>query len=286
MMPLHLVVGKRDGGHRALGRGVGGDALDGERDDLLRLALGISPRRLANLAQRVGGVGVGLLLEPANQLRLRVLGGHAGHLLEAAALLAQQTFQLLLSRLHHLLAAPKVAGATADVAVALLDGIGAALQGALALADPTLLRLDAASPVAELLLCRLSQLDQLFLAGKHGGLAERLGLTLGVLDGALGYFVGGRLGGALALELRELTRRHSRPTPQKENCRQGDDECAERGNECHLVHIGSMLHRASAGEGKPPLCPRSADRQATLEDAPTWGATWSELTAKGASTYG
>jgi hypothetical protein len=30
-----------------------------------------------------------------------------------------------------------------------------------------------------------------------------------------------------------------------------------------------MLHRASAGEGKPPLDPRSADGRASLEFAPT-----------------
>jgi hypothetical protein len=68
------------------------------------------------------------------------------------------------------------------LAVALLDGFGAALERALALTDSPLLGLDATPARSQLELRRLAQLDQLFLAGEHGALAHGLGLSLGVLD--------------------------------------------------------------------------------------------------------
>src|SRR5687767_10892150 len=48
--PLHLVVRQGDGGDRGLGRRLGSDALDRERDDLLRLALRIATRDLTDLS--------------------------------------------------------------------------------------------------------------------------------------------------------------------------------------------------------------------------------------------
>ena len=68
--PLHLVVRQRHGRDGGLGRVLGGDALDGQRDDLLGLALGVALGRLADLAQPVGGVGLGLLLHAPHQLGL------------------------------------------------------------------------------------------------------------------------------------------------------------------------------------------------------------------------
>ena len=104
------------------------------RSALRRALSRISRRRLA-------GVGLRLLLQSADQLGLGLLGGHAGHLLEPAALLGDELLELLLPRLDELLAAAEVAGAPADLAVALLDRLDLPLEGALALVDPPLLLL-------------------------------------------------------------------------------------------------------------------------------------------------
>jgi hypothetical protein len=209
------------------------------------------------------------LLEAPDQLGLGVLRRHPRHLLQAAALLGEQPIELFLARLHGLLAAPEVACSAADIAVPLLHGLGAPLERTLALADAPLLRLHAAAARPKLQLGRFAQLDQLLLAGEHRRLAKRFRLALRLLDDAPRDVVGGCLGRALALQFGLLSLCDATAACDKENCRQGDHEYAKHGNECHLVHIGSMLHRARAGEGKPPLFPRSADRRATLDDAPT-----------------
>jgi hypothetical protein len=56
---LHLVGRELDDRHRRLGGEVGGHALDGEGDDLARLALGFALSLLLDLADRVGGLGLG-----------------------------------------------------------------------------------------------------------------------------------------------------------------------------------------------------------------------------------
>ena len=57
----------------------------------------------------VGGVGLRLLLQPADQLGLRVLGRHAGHLLEPAALVGHEPVELLLARIYRFPAGLSVA---------------------------------------------------------------------------------------------------------------------------------------------------------------------------------
>ena len=140
-----------------------------------------------------------------------------------------------------------------------IDAVRASVQAAL----------DRAPSLTELLLGGFAKLDQLLLPGEHRRLSQGLGFAFGFLDEALRDFVGGGLGGALAFELGPLPDGRARPSSDKEKSRQGEDEGAEHGKENHLVHSGSMLHRASAGEGKPPLGPRSAPGRAALEIAPT-----------------
>jgi hypothetical protein len=79
---LHLVGGQRDDGDGRLGGVVGGDALDGEGDDLLRLALGVAAGLLLDLADPLRGGGARLLLELVHQLPLGLVGAEAGERLE------------------------------------------------------------------------------------------------------------------------------------------------------------------------------------------------------------
>ena len=129
MRPFISSFGSETADTVRLRRVLGGDALDGERDDLLRLALGVALRRLANLANAVRGVGLRLLLHPAHQLGLRVLGGHAGQLLEAAALARPTSaLELLLAVGDRLLAAADSLARRAELAVALVEELELAVE--------------------------------------------------------------------------------------------------------------------------------------------------------------
>ena len=168
---LHLVVRERHGGDGGFGGGLRGDSLDGQGDDLLRLPLGVAPGPLADLAEHVGRVRLRLLLEAPQELRLGVLSGHPGELLEPTALFAEQPLELLLSALHDVLAATEVARAPPDVAIALLHRLGTALERGFALAEVALFSFDRAPSRPNFLLGGFAKADQLFLPRDDGGLS-------------------------------------------------------------------------------------------------------------------
>ena len=116
-----------------------------------------------------------------------------GHLLEAAALVADQLLELLLAIGDRLLAAAEVARALAELLVALLEQLELAVEHVLALDEPALFALDLFAASAHFALEVLAELDQLFLAGDDRALPEVLRLALGVADDSLGGFLGGRL---------------------------------------------------------------------------------------------
>jgi hypothetical protein len=68
---------------------IRGDPLHGERDDLLGLAVGVAARAFADLAQAVRRIGSSLLLHPANELCLGLVGRHPCQRLQAAPLVGQ-----------------------------------------------------------------------------------------------------------------------------------------------------------------------------------------------------
>ena len=82
---LHVVAGQVHHRDRDLGDVVGGEALDGEPDDLARLALGVALRGLADLGHAAGGLGLGLVLDVGHEAGARLLGAHAGDALELDA---------------------------------------------------------------------------------------------------------------------------------------------------------------------------------------------------------
>src|ERR1043166_9364284 len=144
---------------------VGRNPLNGEGDDLLALALGVALGRFANLANPIGGVGLGLLLHAPNQLVLGILGGHAGHLFQTAAFVADQLVELDLAGGHRVFAVAAVARALAQVPVALLEQLVLAVEDGFALRKAALLALDLFAPAANLGLEVLAELDQLLIAG-------------------------------------------------------------------------------------------------------------------------
>jgi hypothetical protein len=119
--PLHLVVRQRHARHGRLGRVLGGDALHGERDDLLRLAVRVAARRLADLAHAVGRIGLRLLLHPTHQLRAGLVGREAGELLEALRRLGLEPRDAGLAVGEHRLALLQLARPARQVALALLE---------------------------------------------------------------------------------------------------------------------------------------------------------------------
>src|SRR3989454_11545595 len=108
--PFHLVGWEGDGGHRALGRVLGGDALDRDGEDLLRLAVGVLLRLLLEIPRERRGFAAGLILEPAQQLLLRLLRGEAGDLLETGPRLGLLRPQPPLAGVPGLLPAPPPPG--------------------------------------------------------------------------------------------------------------------------------------------------------------------------------
>ena len=180
---------------------LGRDALHGQRDDALGLALGIPPRRLADLAHAIGRVGACLLLDAVDELALGILGRETGERLEPVLDLAAHAVELLVTIGDLLLAAADLAAAARELLVPLFQRLGAAIEAELALLHAALLSLQLVAAAADLLLPALAELDQLLLAREHGGLAQRLGFALGLTDEPPGSLLGAGVGGLEASQL-------------------------------------------------------------------------------------
>ena len=188
-------------------------------------------RGLADLANLVRGVGLRLLLHAADQLVLRVLRRHAGHLLQPAALLADQLLELLprasatvFSRRPKSLARLPSSLSRCSTSSNLRSSI------ALALADAALFLLDFFAPRPRISGSTFSRsLHQLFLAGDDRALAQTSPTSRSASPMMrLRRLLGGRLRGGLPLVRFRAPRR--RPSAQKEKSRRGNDEHAKRGN--------------------------------------------------------
>src|SRR3954469_8187434 len=230
--PLHLVIRERHGGHGALRRVLGGDALNGEGDDLLRLPFSVAACRLANLAHAIRRIGLRFLLHATHELGLRVLGGHTCHLLEAAPLFGDESRELLFALHNCLLASAELARSAAELSVSLLEDIGLAIENILALGDPSFLPLYFLAAAAHLGLELLAQPDQLLLSGNDRALSQVLSFALALRDDPLRGLLCRRLRRGQSLDLG----RSSNATPEKEESRRGEYDGAKRGCE-YLIHM-------------------------------------------------
>jgi len=164
---------------------LGGYSLDRERNDLLRLALGVPLGGLADLADLVRGIGVCFFFHPMDQLRLRVGGCDSGELLEPAALFAKELVELLLALGQGQLTSAQSLGTPRCVALALLQQVVFAIELSFAVDDSTLLSLYLFASAANFDFPFLTKSDELFLATEDRRLAEALRFALGIPNDSL-----------------------------------------------------------------------------------------------------
>ena len=121
-------------------------------------------------------------------------GRHAGHLLEPAALFADQLLELLLALGDGLLAAAEVARRGVPSSLSRCSSSSNLRSSTVfALGDAALFALDLFAAAADLDFQLLAELDELFLSGDDGALPQVLGFALGVADDSLRCLFGGGL---------------------------------------------------------------------------------------------
>ncbi len=170
---------------------VRGDALDGEGDDLLRLALRVAAGLFLDLADAVGGGGLGFLLHLVHQLPARLVGREAGERLQAVLHLGGAALQLLLLLLQALLAPHHGLGALLLRLPLLVQEVELAVERLLALLEAALHPLDVVSAACLFALPLLAGAERLLAPLQHLGLAQRLRLLHGGAPDALRLVLGG-----------------------------------------------------------------------------------------------
>src|SRR5882762_6712276 len=140
---LHFVRRQQYGRHARLGRLLGGDPLDRERDDLLRFAIGVLLGLLRDIAHQGRGFVARLGLEAGDELELGFLGGQSGHLFEART----------------------------DPVFALVETLRALLELLLGLAQLPLAAVDAGELLVEALMEVLADRHELFFGREDKALA-------------------------------------------------------------------------------------------------------------------
>src|SRR5690606_7535464 len=168
---LHLV--RREAHHRdrALDGLLRGHPLDRERDDVLRLPLGIAPGLLLDLPDHARGLGTRLVLDIGNELTLRLLRRQTRDRFEATLRLFNQPLVLrglLLDRLEPLLQLPVP---RLDQPFLLVELIVLPVQPLPPLLEPPLELLDLLPPV------RLPALPLLLRAVRRLSTGELTGLS-------------------------------------------------------------------------------------------------------------
>ena len=157
-----------------LGGVLGRDALDGERDDLLRLALGVALARVSRISR------MRLAASACASSSIRRISSALASCADMPASCSSRrrssptSLSSSCSRcVEGLLARPMVVGAARGLALALLEQVELAIEMAFAFGDPALFALDLLAAPADLGFPLLAELDQLFLSREHRGLAQR-----------------------------------------------------------------------------------------------------------------
>ena len=164
-------------------------------DDPLRLAVALLARLVLDALDDVGGLDLGLVLERADQLLARLLGGQPGDVLEPLADLAGLALELLVAVVGHALAAGEGLLAPGEVAVALVLLLLALVEGVFLLGEAALDRLELGAALARRGL-ELGAGDEQLLLGDELGFADlRLAFAARLLEQAVGLAV--RLGDGL-----------------------------------------------------------------------------------------
>ena len=183
---LHLVVRQVDDRDRVLRGVIRGDALHRGQDDVAGLVRGLLAGPPLDRASELDRVVLGLLADRLEEDALGVLGGHAADLLEGDDPLLVELLQLLaaLVQLDLLLE---------ELAVTLLEHVGALVELLVAGMQPALVVGELGAPLPGVVLGLALQADLLFL-----GLEDQVLL--------LGSRVGDDPGGLLGCRLDRLVR--------------------------------------------------------------------------------
>ena len=188
--PFHLVARQMDHGDGGFRGVVRRAALDGQRDDLARLALGVPVQVLADLLEPLGRFGLRLVLEVRDELLLRLVGGHAADALQPGVLLDQDPRELLVPFLELPSLHVQLALQPFLVALLLVQDLGAAVQVSFLLLELPLrlhhLALDRLGLAVQLRLLA----EPLVLGFEEGALLLRLGLAFRLTDDLLGQLLG------------------------------------------------------------------------------------------------
>ena len=179
---LHLVARQVDDADRVLGRVVGGDALHGRHDDVASLLAGLFAGGALDRTSEADGIVLGFLTHGFEQETLRVGSAQPADTLKGGHLVLGRPGKLL-ARLV------KFAFALDELAIALLDHVGALVdllvaleEAALEVVELTPLRASfvlSFTLQAQLLVLGLE--DQVLLLGS-GSLDDQGSLLLGLLD--------------------------------------------------------------------------------------------------------
>src|SRR5690606_5463704 len=156
---LHLVGRELHHRHGGLRGEIRGHALDGERHDLLGLAVGLALGALLDLAERVGRLRLGRLAQVLDQLLARLLGREAGDVLEPAPHLGRAQVHLGGAGREILLTTLHLLDPLLHVRLARVQALALAVQGAWRLFGPALGTLDLLTAAGLFLLPRLAQAE-------------------------------------------------------------------------------------------------------------------------------
>ena len=232
---LHLVVREVDDGDRVLGGVVRGDALHRGQDDVAGLLGGLLAGASLDRSGELDRVVLGLLADGLEQDALRVLGGHAAHLLEGDDALLVELLELVaaLVQLDLLLE---------QLPIPLLEHVRALVQLLVALVQPALEVGELGAPLAGVVLGLALEADLLLL-----GLEDQVLL----LGSSIGDDAGGLLGRSLDRLIGPLAARgeaHAKTNGEANQRRKGDGDVIHFILPSDLGQVGRVVFsRSPAG---------------------------------------
>ena len=177
---------------------VGGNALNGDAQDLARLLVGFRLGAGFGLADDGGRFVRHFVLQVIEQFRLRLVGRHAGDLFELTVDFQMLFFHLGTTTLELLFAFAKIAGTLVDLALhagnlmlTRIERIAAMIERLLALIQAIFLRAHVLQTLGAFGFDGLAHFERLVLSLNFGFAAKRIGLLASAFDERLSFL--GRL---------------------------------------------------------------------------------------------
>ena len=219
---------------------LGGEALDGEREDLLRILLSVAARLFLQIPHQRRRLAPRLVLEAPQQLLLRFHSGETRDLFQPGSRLMIPLGELALARPRRLMPP--------------LELPLPVLQRARPMIERLLAALDAPAPLGYLLLPRFAGLQQLRLGGEHHALARFFKQPLALGRGGAGQ---------------RLRRPPPDVAPRHVEIRPGGDPTADDArDDCRQIrHMVNYLQHRSAHRSEAKGCSVTAATQVSTDGA-------------------